>query len=252
MTSGPQSGLVSIQPSVHVPQSLLTSLAAEISEIEELQVVIAAMRMAADAGGFEHPLAEESFERDRWLRKALRIDGSPNAPRERIAKGVTLATGRGTLLRFTTRAGSETHVWYYVNTIENHARLSQMAKGEAAPPDELRIDGATPIVEPEQPNVFRLYEQNISLLTPLIAERIVAAIERYPTGWIEDAIAEAVSYNRRNWRYVARILENWAVAGRGDDSSEGRSNEENRRRHAHALDPDQYRHGRYLDRTGRD
>ena len=126
-----------------------------------------------------------------------------------------------------------------------------MAVGATAPPAELRHGDATPIVEPEQPNVFRLYEQNIGLLTPLIAERIVGALERYPGAWIEEAIAEAVTYNRRNWRYIARILENWAVAGRGDDAREATLNEENRRRDAHILDPNQYRDGRHLDRTGR-
>lgn len=251
MSDGPQSGLLAAQPLASVPHALLTSVASEISEIEELQVVIAAFRLASDLGGIDHAIPEESLERDHWLRRALRIEGSPNAPRERIAKGATLATGRGTLLRFTTRVGRETRVWYYLHTVENQARLAQMATGAAAPPTELHLDGAVPVVEAEQPNVFRLYEQNVGLLTPLIAERIVRALERYPTAWIEDAIAEAVAYNRRNWRYIARILENWTVAGRGDDSPRGRSNEENQRRDPHALDSNQYQHGRYLDRTGR-
>lgn len=251
MSDGPQNGLIAAQPSVSVPKALLTSLAADVSEIEELQVVIAAIRLASDQGGVEHAIAEDALERDRWLRRALRIEGSPNSPRERIARGVTLAAGRGTLLRFTTRSSGETRVWYYLNTIENQTRLADMASGTGTPPEELRVDGATPVVEPERPNVFRLYEQNIGLLTPLLAERIVGALERYPTAWLEDAIDEAVAYNRRNWRYIARILENWAATGRGDVSHEGSSHEENRRRDAQPLDPDQYQHGRYLDRTGR-
>lgn len=251
MTDGPQSGLVAATPTVSVPKALLTSLAADISEIEELQVVIAAIRLAADQGGVEHAIAEDALERDRWLRRALRIEGSPNSPRERVARGVTLAAGRGTLLRFTTQASGETRVWYYLNTVENQTRLAEMASGAVAPPAELRLDGAMPVVEPERPNVFRLYEQNIGMLTPLLAERIVGALERYPTAWLEDAIDEAVAYNRRNWRYIARILENWSVAGRSDDPREGSFHEKNRRRDAHPLDPDQYQHGRYLDRTGR-
>jgi DnaD/phage-associated family protein len=251
MSDGPQNGLVAGEPVVAVPNALLTSLAAEISEIEELQVMIAAVRLATERGGLDHAVAEDDLGRDRWLRRALRIEGSPNAPRERIEKGLVLAAGRGTLLRFTTRTGAESRVWYYLNTVGNQARLADMAAGVAAPPAELRHEGALPVVEPERPNIFRLYEQNVGLLTPLIAERIVGALERYPTEWIEDAIEEAVAYNRRNWRYIARILENWSVAGRSDDPREGSFHEKNRRRDAHPLDPDQYQHGRYLDRTGR-
>lgn len=253
MTSSdaPRTGLINLKPSLAVPEALLTSLAAEISEIEELQVMLAVFRIVEAQGGAEHPLPADGIERDVWLRRALRTEGSPNAPIERIGKGLALAAGRGSLLRFITRAGFEIREWYYVNTIENQTRLAQMAIGAEPPLDELKHDGAIPVVEPERPNVFRLYEQNIGLLTPLIAERIVAALERYPGVWIEEAIAEAVTYNRRNWRYIARILENWAVAGRGDDAREAKSHEENRRRDALALDPNQYRDGRHLDRTGR-
>jgi DnaD/phage-associated family protein len=67
-----------------------------------------------------------------------------------------------------------------------------------------------------RPNAFRLYEQNIGPLTPLIADQISRAIEEYPDDWIEDALSEAVAYNRRSWRYVTRILENWQAAGRKD------------------------------------
>jgi len=253
MTSSeaPRPGLLDLKTTISVPEALLTGITAEIGEIEELQVVLAVFRIAADLGGIEHPISEEAVGRDRWLRRALRTEGSPNAPTERIEKGFALATGRGTLLRFTTRTADETHVWCYLNTIENQTHLARMATGIAAPPEALRHGDATPVVEPEQPNVFRLYEQNIGLLTPLIAERIVGALERYPGAWIEEAIVEAVTYNRRNWRYIARILENWAVAGRGDNAREATLNEENRRRDAHLLDPNQYRDGRHLDRTGR-
>jgi DnaD/phage-associated family protein len=103
-------------------------------------------------------------------------------------------------------------------------------------------------VQPERPTVFRLYEQNIGLLTPLIAERLVDALETYPPEWIEDAIAEAVSYNRRSWRYINRILENWLVTGRGD-AAQGGHHEAHRRSSTGDLDPDQYKHGRHLDRA---
>ena len=123
-----------------------------------------------------------------------------------------------------------------------------MVRGAIAPPPATWQGATAPRIDPERPTVFRLYEQNIGLLTPLIAEHLVDALETYPPDWIEDAIAEAVSYNRRSWRYVQRILENWAVTGRGD-GREAMTHEAHRRRDQNALDPDQYKHGRYLDRA---
>jgi DnaD/phage-associated family protein len=51
-------------------------------------------------------------------------------------------------------------------------------------------------------------------LTPLIADHLIDALETYPIEWIEAAVAESVAYNRRSWRYVQRILEQWASNGR--------------------------------------
>ncbi|MBA2290155.1 MAG: DnaD domain protein, partial [Chloroflexia bacterium] len=63
-----------------------------------------------------------------------------------------------------------------------------------------------------------LYEQNIGPLTPMVADRITRAMQEFPAAWIEDAIEEAVAYNRRNWKYIERILESWMAQGRSERS----------------------------------
>jgi DnaD/phage-associated family protein len=81
-------------------------------------------------------------------------------------------------------------------------------------------------------------------VTPIIADRLVEAIERYPETWVEDAIEEAVAYNRRNWRYIQRILENWA--------SEGRTDEANRGGPARDLNREKHLRGKYAHLFRRD
>jgi DnaD/phage-associated family protein len=102
--------------------------------------------------------------------------------------------------------------------------------GSVAPPAALWHGDHAPRVEPERPTVFRLYEQNIGLLSPLIAEQLVRALEKYPREWIEDAIGEAAAYNKRSLRYIQRILQNWATNGRGDQRAESDSGYETHRR----------------------
>ena len=79
-----------------------------------------------------------------------------------------------------------------------------------------------------QRNIFRLYEENIGPLTPLIAETLGEAEDTYPAEWIEDAIRIAVQSNKRTWRYVAAILERWQREGRHDkkEPSKDRSDTE--------------------------
>lgn len=251
MTTAPGALQLSSEPSVSLPRAFLLEVLPQLSDVSEIQVTLCLFRLVADSGEYEQPIAEHSVTRDPALRKALRVEGSPNEPDRRIAAGLDLAVGRGTFLKVLTTHKSRSRVWYYVNTIANRTTIAAMGRGAVAPPPELWHEGEVPTVQAERPTVFRLYEQNIGLLTPLIAERLVDALEIYPTEWIADAIAEAVSYNRRSWRYINRILENWATTGRGNAEAGDGQHETHRRGHSGDLDPDQYKHGRYLDRARR-
>ena len=97
-------------------------------------------------------------------------------------------------------------------------------------------------VRAQRPSIFSLYEQNIGLLTPLLAEQLVEAERRYPAGWIEAAFIEAVNHNKRSWSYVRRILETWEQEGQPHGN--GKLGPGGRRAAGH-LDPDKYLRGKY-------
>jgi len=206
---------------VAIPRDLLVDALPEMTEIAEIQVTLAAARLLADRGGDDALVEEREIVRDAALRRALRVPGSPNEPDTRIATGLELAVGRGTLLRVRTRQARDEQVWYLLANDAGRTLVYGMTSGAIAPPSSIWLGDAPPAVEPERPTIFRLYEQNIALLTPLIAEQLVRAMETYPRDWIEDAIAEAVSYNRRSWRYVQSILQTWATQGRDDGQTRG-------------------------------
>lgn len=206
--------LVQTDPAVGIPRAFFVDVLPQLTELSEVQATLAVFRLASEAGGIESPVSELTLRADRPLRTALRVAGSPREPDERIVTGLDLATGRGTLLRFVAERGSERDVWYYVNIPVNQALVAAMARGAVAPPRALWREGHPPAVIPERPNVFRLYEQNVGPLTPLIADHLVRALETWPVDWIEDAVAESVAYNKRSWRYIQRILEGWQAQGR--------------------------------------
>jgi DNA replication protein len=85
-------------------------------------------------------------------------------------------------------------------------------------------------------NIFTLYEQNIGMITPMIAEELKEAEKLYPPQWIEEAFKEAVTLNKRSWKYIARILERWASEGK--DSGEYK-------RDLKKGGPDKYVKGKY-------
>ncbi len=210
-----------LPPRVPLPRDLLVDVLPAMTEIAEIQVTLATARLLADRGGDDAMVEERDIVRDPALRRALRVPGSPNEPDARIATGLELAVGRGALLRVRTRHERDERSWYLLANDAARALVYGMTAGRIAPPTAIWQGDAPPAVEPERPTIFRLYEQNIALLTPLIAEQLVRAMETYPREWIEDAIAEAVSYNRRSWRYVQRVLQTWAAQGRGDEQTRG-------------------------------
>lgn len=78
------------------------------------------------------------------------------------------------------------------------------------------------------------------MLSPIIAEELKEAEKIYPASWIDDAFKEAVHLNKRNWRYISRILERWATEGRSNGKpgrySKAESDpEEYYRRYGHLL-----------------
>lgn len=59
------------------------------------------------------------------------------------------------------------------------------------------------------------YEDNIGVLTPSLFERLKGISDDYPDGWFKKAVDEALVYNKRNLKYIEKILERWKVDGLG-------------------------------------
>ena len=65
-------------------------------------------------------------------------------------------------------------------------------------------------------NIYSHYEENIGLLTPMIADTLNDAEKEYPAEWIIDSIRLAVVNSKRNWRYCEAILKRWKQNGKDD------------------------------------
>ena len=60
-----------------------------------------------------------------------------------------------------------------------------------------------------------LFQNNITLITPLMADTLKDAAEEFTDStWYEPAFKIAVENNARNWKYVSTILRNWKEKGR--------------------------------------
>lgn len=145
-----------------------------------------------------------------------------------LERGLAACAAAGALLsvRLNGPGGEETV--YFVNNPASRRAVGRARAGE------LRLKPETVAVaipaEP-RPGIFRLYEENVGTITPLVGERLLEAIDLYPQPWIEDAFRTAAELNVRNWKYIERILKRWSEEGRGDEGAEGDSFEDRKRRY---------------------
>lgn len=61
--------------------------------------------------------------------------------------------------------------------------------------------------------IAQTWEANFGLLSPIIKDSLIAALEQYPADWITEAMERAVRQNVRRWAYVDGILKKWEAVG---------------------------------------
>jgi DnaD/phage-associated family protein len=133
--------------------------------------------------------------------------GDPAARRKNLRNSVDKAIADNILL-LGSKNGKE---FLFLNSPRGEAMLKGLKSGEWQPGDK---DITSVPVSNVRPNIFALYEQNIGLLTPLMADTLADAEKIYPVEWIEDAVKIAVQRNARNWRFIDAILRGWKEKGR--------------------------------------
>jgi DnaD/phage-associated family protein len=240
-------------PYVPIPEVFFTQILPEIEDSAELKVTLHIFWRLARKQAELRCISDEEMQTDKLLLRSLKRRGDPRPVEERLRVALEEAVARGTLLRVNLHmvgGNGDIHnqknvYWYFFNTSRSRKIVSGLQGGEMIPArmllqDEQTIQPAqtalqlnekavaagvytkainhdtkrTVQVEVERPNIFVLYEQNIGLLSPLMAEELKDAADHFPLEWIEAAFREALQYNKRNWNYIRAILRRWETEGR--------------------------------------
>ncbi|UCG82897.1 MAG: DnaD domain protein [Dehalococcoidia bacterium] len=219
-----------------IPNAFFGEVLPQIDDIAELKVTLYVMWAVYQKRGYPRYVNYRELLGSPTLMNGLVSNGSPS---QLLQSSLAQAVSRGTLLHLTVvDSDGEAADLYFVNTDVDRRAVARIKNGELKL-GEMVIKESHEVTR-ERPNIYSLYEQNIGMLSPIIAEELGEAEKIYPAPWIEDAFREAVDLNKRNWRYISRILERWAAEGR-DDGEPGRrvkaesDPEEYYRRYRHLL-----------------
>lgn len=185
-------GFTSSETFTQVPDSFIRMMN-EIDDIAELKVTLYVIWHIEHLEGNFRAMCETDFEEEAL---GLKVD--------EIRRGLGKAVERQTLLK----SQHEADTFYFLNSPRGRLAAESFSKGQWR-------DVAKAYV-PNKSNVFKLYEENIGALTPLLADMLREAEKNYPSAWFEEAIEIAVSRNIRNWKYVEAILARWKENGKDE------------------------------------
>ena len=206
-----------------VPGPFFSELLPEIDHLGEMKVTLYALWFLDQLETPVRYITRAEFAEDERLVGALGPGG--------LDEALERAVKRGTLLKVSLASGSAADAdsaltYYFMNTPRGRAAVQAIQSGQWRPD----LQDHPPVsLESERPNIYRLYEENIGPLTPLVADMLREAEQTYRQEWIEEALQIAVKNNVRRWKYVETILRSWQEKGR--DGTTQRDSEKDRRKY---------------------
>ena len=186
-----------------IPEQFFSEILPNIQDLNELKIILYLLWSAYTEGDYGIGFCAEDIQRDK--RFMLGLAGNKQKPEVILKEALKKAAEDNILLE----VEIDRRV-YFLNTPRGRAAAKQLQESK-------RLEETEPLkatLDIIQPNLFRLYEENIGPLTPLIADLLKDAQNTYPEEWIKEAMLIAVKNNVRRWKYIESILERWQKEGR--------------------------------------
>lgn len=226
----PSSGRIEFTP---IPNVFFSSLLSQIDDMAELKTTLHVMAALYRKKGYPRFVTYQELLGNAGLMRSLKA--TAESPEETLREALKKAAERGTLLHLALDRDGTSEDVYFLNDKSGRQAVSKIKSGEIILTG-LKVKEQAYVEPEEQPNIFKLYEDNIGMLDPMIAEQLRDAEKVYPQDWIRDAIKEAVNQSIHKWSYISAILASWAAEGRSDGTYQ---------RDFKKTDPDKYIKGKY-------
>lgn len=193
----------------NLPEAFFIELLPIIDDLDELKITLYMFWCIQQVEGeFRYTKLSAMLE-DKVLRSMLQPNENGKNYGDILENTLSRAVIRGSLVVLDFKEKNEKY--YFLNSPNNREKIKNLLKDS----NILFLEKHSPVgLDLIKSNVFKLYEQNIGLLTPHIADLIKDAELEYPSEWIEDAIRISVENNARNWHYISSILASWKKRGR--------------------------------------
>lgn len=217
-----------------LPNIFFTEVLPRIESLAEAKTVMQILFLLSRRKGYPRFVSYKELINDPVLVKGLL--SLPGKSGDLIREALDLAVEQGILLHVPIETGGQQDDAYFINNQAEKETIEKIVNGTLKIPN-ISVRKIEESVREQPSDIYNLYEQNIGMLTPIIAEELQEAEHKYPADWIQEAFKEAIRANVRNWRYIHGILKRWEREGKKD----GRTVRDTRKE----RDPDKYIKGKY-------
>jgi DNA replication protein len=215
-------GFIKGQGLSQIPTQFFSELLPLIDDVAELKITLFCMWALQQKEGDYKYLRYAEFAENETLMAGLQLLDEEGDSDAILDHALEKAEARGTLLSAILSANSNEVCYYVINSERGRTFIDQIKAGEWRPMGKDEIE-----ILPPRPTIYKLYEDNMGLITPIIKEALINAEKEYPVEWIEEAIQYAVERNARSWKYISKILDNWKQEGRNRETVRGDRQQDN-------------------------
>ena len=207
-----------------IPNPFFTDLLPEIDDLNELKITLYVFwRFDHMEGNFRY-LRLQNLLSDETLLDAL--DHNKKKAVAIMQQSIENMLQRGTIISAEIKIEDQVEHLYFLNTVRGQNAVKAIALGQWVPTGDEHF----PItLKLEKPNIFRLYEEHIGPITPMISESLQDVEQEYSPEIVEEAIRIAVENNVRKWNYVEAILKRWKEEGKNERTYQGDSEKDRKK-----------------------
>jgi DNA replication protein len=205
---------------VPIPSAFFTDVLPGVDDLNTLKVMLHIFRALDCQDGQVRFLRRKNLLQDEILLNGL------VSPAEDKQAALIAALKNALDIGFILGENGETSDFLFLNSPLGRDALAALKSGKWKPEDR---DGSSSPLPPAWPGIFKLYEENIGPITPMLADMLQEAEKNYPQSIIQYAFEEAVKQNARSWKYIDAILHNWQEKGSNGQNS--RDPEKDRRKY---------------------
>ncbi len=196
---------------VAIPASFFTDLLPLIDDMAELQLMLFFMWAVQQREGVYRFLTYTDLANAPSLTAALQAARPNNPPQATLDDALARAVGRGALLWGQVPVVDESpQTLYFMNTERGREAQQAIQQGQYTTANAVEI-------LPPRPNIYRLYEQEIGPITPMIADGLKDLETSYPAAWMPEAIRVAAEKQAKHLQFIRAVLERWRKEGKTDD-----------------------------------